>query len=75
MKKILQSAASQTHTTTEFNYQETLTLTERPTMFLARPVGFGYPPTLSLFINKEQIGDSNSAPGALNCHLAHVIYK
>lgn len=49
MRRILQSAASQTHTTTEFNYQETLTLTGRPTMFLACPVGFGYPPTLSLF--------------------------
>lgn len=46
MRRILQSAASQTHTTTEFNYQETLTLTGRPTMFLARPVGFGNPPTL-----------------------------
>lgn len=62
--RILQSAASQTHTTTEFNYQETLT--GRPTMFLARPVGFGYPPTLSLFKNKEQIRDSYTAPGAIN---------
>lgn len=72
MRRILQSAASQTHTATEFYYQETLT--GRPTMFLTRPVGFGYPPTLSLFKNKEQIRDSYTAPSTINCHLPYVIY-